>query len=86
LISYAIGKASIAPFAMGYVAATRLYKMPQEHIFSDLKVPRDFGLMIILPEEHITPWQCTISEFQPQTPLPYEALSYALGAFHPIMT
>lgn len=51
--------------------------MPQQYVFSDLKEPTNFRLMTILPGNFEEALQCTISECQLQTSLPYEALSYA---------
>ncbi|KAL6898484.1 heterokaryon incompatibility domain-containing protein [Trichoderma evansii] len=54
--------------------------MPQPYVFSDLKAPKNFRLMTILPGEYKEPLQCTICEYQSQEALSYEALSYAWGA------
>lgn len=54
--------------------------MPQPYAFSDLKAPKNFRLMTILPGEYKEPLQCTISEYQSQEASSYEALSYAWGA------
>ncbi|KAM0449927.1 hypothetical protein ACHAO4_007229 [Trichoderma viride] len=54
--------------------------MPQPYIFSNLKAPRNFRLMTILPGDYKELLQCTISECQLQDSLSYEALSYAWGA------
>jgi hypothetical protein len=54
--------------------------MPQNYVFSNLKAPKNFRLMTILPGNYKESLQCTISEFQLQTAPSYEALSYAWGA------
>ncbi|UKZ69536.1 uncharacterized protein TrAtP1_010542 [Trichoderma atroviride] len=54
--------------------------MPQPYIFSDLKAPKNFRLLTILPGIYNEPLQCTIFECQLQDSTSYEALSYAWGA------
>ncbi|KAL7920220.1 heterokaryon incompatibility domain-containing protein [Trichoderma austrokoningii] len=54
------------------------HKMPQ-YVFSDLKAPKNFRLLKILPGKYEEPLYCTISECQLQNSSAYEALSYAWG-------